>query len=87
MLSWCWARDDERHLIVIHFGDDSAQALVHVPWDELRGKTWRLDDALSDAVYDRDGNEMRDAGLYVDLEPWVCHVFQVTLCRTPEVSP
>lgn len=78
VLSWCWVKDDERSLIVIHFGPDRAQARVHLPWDELRGRTWRLDDALSGEVYDRSGDEMRDAGLYVDLGPWQCHLFRVS---------
>jgi hypothetical protein len=30
---------------------------------------------LPGEVYDRSGNEMRDSGLYVDLEPWGYHVF------------
>ena len=77
VLSWCWVKDDERYLVVIHFGDGGAQARVHPPWDELRGKTWRLADALSGAVYDRSGDEMRSAGLYVDLGPWMCHVFRM----------
>ena len=77
LLAWCWVKDDERSLIVVNFGPASAQACVRVPWDELRGKQWRLDDELSGGTYDRDGNEMRDTGLYVDLGPWQCHVFQV----------
>ena len=77
ILSWCWVSGDERHFIVINFAPDSAQARVHVPWDELRGKNWRLEDALSNAVYDRDGDEMREAGLYVDLKPWVCQLFRL----------
>jgi len=77
VVSWCWAKDDERYLVVIHFGDGTAQARVQLPWDELKGKTWRLADALSGEVYDRSGDEMRNEGLYVDLEPWKCHVFQV----------
>ncbi len=77
VLSWCWIKEDVRHLVVIHFGQDTAQARVHLPWDELRGKTWRLEDALSGEVYDRSGDEMRDAGLYVDLAPWKCHVFRM----------
>jgi hypothetical protein len=55
------------------------QARVRVPWDELRGKTWRLNDVLLDEIYDRRGNEMRDAGLYVDLKPWQCHFLQMWL--------
>jgi hypothetical protein len=78
VVSWCWVRDDERYLIVIHFGQDRAQARIHLPWDELRGKTWRLDDAFSDEVYDRSGDEMRGAGLYVELGPWKCNVFRLS---------
>ena len=77
ILTWCWVKDDERYLIVVNFSDGTAQARVHVPWDELRGKTWRLNDVLSGESYDRSGDEMRDAGLYVDLGPWQCHLFQL----------
>jgi hypothetical protein len=78
ILSWCWIKDGERYLVVVHFGDGGAQARVGMPWDELRGKTWRLDDVLSDEGYERSGDEMRDDGLYVDLGPWKCNVFRVS---------
>jgi hypothetical protein len=61
----------------VNFPDGNAQARVHAPWDELRGKTRRLNDLLSGEIYDRSGDEMRDSGLYVDLGPWKCHLFQV----------
>jgi hypothetical protein len=77
VLAWCWDREDQRYLVVINFAAQAAQALVHVPWDELRGKQWRLIDTLSGAGYERDGDEMRDAGLYVDLGPWQCHLFEM----------
>ena len=71
-------------LVVVNFSDGTVQARVHVPWDELRGKSWRLNDVLPGEIYDRSGDEMRDAGLYVDLGPWQCHLFQV---RASEVTP
>ena len=77
ILAWCWVKDRERCLIVINFRQEAAQARVHLPWDELKGKTWRLDDALSGESYDRSGDEIRDAGLYVDMGPWKCHLFRV----------
>ena len=83
ILAWCWAKEDERYLVVVNFSDGTAQARIHVPWDELRGKTWRLHDVLSGEIYDRGGDEMRDAGLYVDLEPWKCHLFRVRKELTP----
>lgn len=55
------------------------QARVQVPWEEVRGATWRLVDALSDASYDRDGDEMASLGLYVELEPWGYSFFQYQL--------
>ena len=77
ILSWCWIRDKERYLIVVNFSGGTVQARVHVPWDELRGSTWRLRDELSGAIHDRSGDELRDAGLYVALKPWECHFFKV----------
>jgi hypothetical protein len=77
ILAWCWAKGEERSLVVVNFSGGTSQALVHVPWDELRGRTWRLADALSGEVYDRSGNEMRDSGLYVDLPPWGYNVFSL----------
>jgi Alpha amylase, catalytic domain len=77
LLTWCWSKEDERYLVVINFHQNAAQARVRVPWDELRGKEWRLKDVLSGESYDRSGSEMRGAGLYVDLQPWQCHLFEV----------
>jgi len=75
ILSWCWAKEEERYLIIVNYVGESAQARIRVPWDELRGRTWRLSDALSGDTYDRSGDDMRDPGLYVDLAPWECHFF------------
>jgi hypothetical protein len=38
-----------------------------------------LIDALSDASYDRDANEMAASGLYVELQPWSYCFFQCHL--------
>jgi len=77
ILAWCWVKDEERYLIVINFSGETVQALVRVLWDELRGKTWRLNDVLSGETFARGGDEMRDSGLYVDLGSWKCHFFYV----------
>jgi len=53
------------------------QALIRVPWDEVREKIWLLDDRLSGETFERSGNDMRDAGLYVDLGPWKSHIFRL----------
>ena len=77
ILAWCWVKDEERYLVIINFKQDATQARVQVPWDVLREKQYHLNDVLSGQTYDRSGDEMRDAGLYVDLGPWQFHLFQV----------
>jgi len=77
ILTWCWARDGARSLVLVNFSDVTSQALVRVPWDELRDKTWLLDERLSGQGFERSGNDMRDSGLYVELAPWECQLFQV----------
>ncbi len=77
ILAWCWARDNEHRLIVINYGETSAQALVQIPLDELRGKHWHLTDLLTGDTYERSGDDMLTNGLFVDLKPWGCHVFDV----------
>jgi hypothetical protein len=77
ILTWCWVKDEERYVIVVNFSAGSSQALVRIPLDELRGRTWRLDNRLSGTTFERSGNDMRDAGLYIDLKPWQYYVFNV----------
>jgi hypothetical protein len=76
LVAWSWVKDDDRRLIVVNLSDRRVQARVQVPWREVRGQTWRLADALSDASYDRDGDDMLSPGLYAELEPWDCHFFK-----------
>jgi hypothetical protein len=78
LVAWSWVKDDDRRLVIVNLSDSAAQAHVKVPWSELRGSCWRLTDTLSDVSYDRNGNEMADSGLYVELEPWGYCAFE---CR------
>ena len=77
ILTWCWVKGEERYAIVVNFSAGPSRALVRVPWDELRGRTWFINDVLSGESYDRNGDSMRDAGQYVDPGPWKCHRFPV----------
>ena len=81
LAAWSWVKDDDRRLIAVNLSDSVAQARVQVPWEEVRGKSWHLIDALSDAKYDRDGSEMAASGLYVELQPWNYCLFQFQLAE------
>jgi hypothetical protein len=76
LLAWCWLMDEDRYLVVINFSDSTVQARVRIPWEDVGGKTWRLSDALSGTIYDREGDEMQFPGLYVELGPWNFNFFR-----------
>jgi hypothetical protein len=82
LVAWSWLRDDDRYLIAVNFSDSIVQGRVKVPWSDLRDETLRLSDAFSGARYDRDGSEMLDAGLYVELLPWNYNFFQCARLQT-----
>ena len=73
LVAWGWRNRAQRYLIVVNLSDASAQGLVCLPWDDLRGKSWQLVDAFTRESYKRDGGQMLDSGLYVSLEPWGFH--------------
>lgn len=77
VVAWGWKKGEERVVVVINFSEGRMQARVRIPWEEVRKKTWRLTDVLSGTIYDRDGNEMVGAGLYVELEGWGYHFLRV----------
>jgi hypothetical protein len=76
VVSWCWRAGRERHVLVVNLSDARSQARIRLPWEDLAGRSWRLTDAFSGEVYERDGNVMRDPGLYVDLDAWGFHCLQ-----------
>jgi glycosidase len=76
LVAWTWT-GGERLLVVVNLADAPAQARVQVPWADLAGATWTLTDALTDAVFDRDGDELRADGLYVELPSNGVHVLHL----------
>jgi hypothetical protein len=86
LVSWSWVHGDERYLIVVNLSDRTAQGRIQVPWGDAAGASWKLIDLLSDAFYERDGDELQSRGLYVSLGRWSYHLFQCLRTNEPEVE-
>jgi glycosidase len=77
-ISFAWEDNREEWLVAaVNYAANQSQCYVRLPFDELSGSQWRLDDLLGDASYVRDGNELLAKGLYLDVAPWQRHVFSV----------
>lgn len=64
-------------LVAVNYADHPSQCYVRLPFSDLAGHTWRLRDLLSEADYERDGNDLQSRGLYLDMTPWQYHVFEM----------
>ncbi|HKO25906.1 MAG TPA: alpha-amylase family glycosyl hydrolase [Solirubrobacteraceae bacterium] len=73
LVAWCWATPQSRHLVAVNLSAESAQARVRLPWDDLAGEAWGLEDRLDGHVFEREGDELAGEGLYVALGPWGLH--------------
>lgn len=75
-LGFAWqGTDGERLLVAVNFASNQSQCFVRLPFDDLGGEQWRLQDVMGDAVYVRGGDDLQARGLYLDLAPWRAHVF------------
>jgi hypothetical protein len=74
LLAWARAQEHVRTLVVVNLSSYTSQARVLLPWSDLSNRTWRLFDVGRGVVYERNGSEMVNPGLFVDLEPWGYHM-------------
>lgn len=77
LVAWCWRLGEERRLVVVNLGAGRAQGRVRVPWPDLAGRAWRLEDALGGPSYVRSGDELSGGGLFVALDAGRWHLFAV----------
>jgi hypothetical protein len=77
-LAFAWeGAGTERLLVTVNYAANQGQCYVRLPFADLAGRSVRFNDLLGPAGYDRAGNDIVSAGLYLDLAPWGYHVFDV----------
>ncbi len=68
----------QRLLVVVNYGPTQGQCYTFLPWPDLPGHAHRLRDLFGSEIYHRDGNDLVQHGLYLDLPAWGFNVFEVT---------
>jgi hypothetical protein len=74
IVTWCWEDGDRRHLVAVNLSEQSSQGRIMLPWSDLGDSPWTLVELLDGTVFHREGSELRDNGLYVELGPWRFHL-------------
>ena len=73
-----WQRPSgERLIVAVNYAPHQSQCYLRVPFNDLTGGAWCLEDQLSDAAYERDGADLTSRGLYLDVPPWQAHAFRL----------
>jgi hypothetical protein len=78
-VAYSWQFGDEDRLIVaVTAGAVHSQCFVRLPFHDLAGRQWRLEDLLGPAAYTRDGTDLQTWGLFLDEPPWKAQVFAMS---------
>jgi hypothetical protein len=68
----------ERLVVAVNQSPQQAQCYVRLPFADLGGHSWRLQDRIGSADYERDGDDLQARGLFLDEPPWQALVFSLT---------
>lgn len=78
-VSFAWqGTKGESLAVAVNYAPNQSQCHVRLPFADLAGKKWQLQDQLSPARYEWNGDDLQGRGLFVDLAPWQACVFLVS---------
>ncbi len=81
MVAWCWAKGDDRILVVLNMSEDTNNwGRIAVPWNALKGRQWKLRDLLRGEEHcPRDGDDMFEGRLLIQPRKWGADLFEIEM--------
>jgi hypothetical protein len=77
-IAFAWqGRNNQRLLLAVNYSPHQSQCYVRLPFEGLPGFSWGLCDLMSTVFYERDGSDLQQRGLYLDLPAWSYHLFEL----------
>ena len=76
-----WQTENCWKLIVVNLENAASQARIHLGDRIAQGRRYRFNDQRNQAVYLRDADELRGPGLYVRLDAFRAHLFEIAPAR------
>ncbi len=74
----------ERHLVTVNYAPNQSQCHVRLPFTNLGGKVWRLQDQLTSLAYDWNGDDLQTRGFFLDMAPWQACIFEIAETAQPK---
>jgi glycosidase len=82
-LAFTWEGGPDTLLACVNYGPTQGQCYVPLPLHAWRGRKVYLTDLLGPARYERDGDQLNQRGLYLDLPAWGGHLFTMSTEPAP----
>jgi hypothetical protein len=76
-LVFAWQDSNDRFVVAVNFDANQSQCHVRLPFANLAGKRWTLQDQLAPASYTWNGDDLQNRGLFLNMAPWQACVFKV----------
>ncbi|MBP7865343.1 MAG: alpha-amylase [Acidobacteria bacterium] len=74
-IAFAWlSPGDDPLLVAVNFAPNQAQCYVRLPLPTA-GHEWTLRDRMGPDVFERNGDDLQERGLYLDMPPWKASVF------------
>lgn len=72
-----WTHESELLLVIVNYAPHPSQCYLPIPIPVLATKTWLLRDLFTSVEYQRNGDELCGKGLYLAMESWQFHMFEL----------
>jgi hypothetical protein len=70
--------NDGRFVVAVNYAPNQSQCHVRLPFANLAGKQWRLQDQLASSTHEWSGDDLQNRGLFLDMAPWQACVLKVS---------
>ncbi|MFW9930789.1 MAG: alpha-amylase family glycosyl hydrolase [Candidatus Thorarchaeota archaeon] len=78
LVAYQWWNNTKRRVIIVNYSLRPSKAHIKIEHIDYGNSKWQFNDLLSDKKYSYIGEDLTNYGLYVELEPWRGHIFEVT---------
>jgi len=78
LLAWAWHGAAGRKIVVVNYSPRPAQGRLAIPLPPAGAGRLLFLDELTGTAYDRDPDEVSRRGLYIALDPYHAHLFELT---------
>lgn len=73
-------------VVAVNYASHQSQCYVRLPFADIAGKKWQLQDQLSSASFERNGDDLAGRGLYLDMAPWQVAVYAMSISLNAEIN-